>query len=80
MNMNALKKAINRTSKFIAHIFVPKILSRRQYLFAAFLGGILVSGQAWSDVNGGGKLDTIFSGTIPKRLASAWNPASCLMA
>jgi hypothetical protein len=57
--MYTLKKAINRISKFTTQIFVPAMFHRRLYLFAAFLGGILVSAQAWSDVNGDGNLDTI---------------------
>ncbi len=71
MNMYALKKAINRTSKFITQIFVPTMLHRRLYLFAAILGGILVSGQAWSDVNGDGNLNTIsgnYSQTLSQRV------------
>jgi hypothetical protein len=85
MNMNTLKTVINRTLKFITQIFVPTILHRRQYLFAVCLGGFLVSGQAWSDVNGDGNLDTKFAnysqklsqrvepGELPNGLSSsAW--------
>ena len=85
MNMNVLKKVINRISKCITQIFVPTKLHQRQYLFAAFLGGILVSGQAWSEVDGDGNLDTLFanhsqtpgqhveSGEVPNGLSSsAW--------
>jgi hypothetical protein len=71
MNMNAFKKAINRTSKFITQILVPTMLHRRQYLFAALLGGILVNGQAWSDVNGDSNLDTVlenYSQTLSQRV------------
>jgi hypothetical protein len=85
MNMNALKKVTNRISKCFTQIFVPAKLHQLQYLFAAFLGSILLSGQAWSEVNGDGNLDTLFadysqtsgqhveSGELPNGLSSsAW--------